>query len=136
MIGDNIARSARRCAFALSVILVPPLAAISAPLNYQPPPSPHGPDAAARSAIEAKIKDSLVDPDSAEFKWIDRTFYMAGGIPAVCGQVNSKNRMGGYSGYAWFAAELNEHGEPLWFEVDDNESTKALAACESWGLAP
>ena len=55
------------------------------------------------------IKDALIDPDSAKFKnvifvlTVNRT-------PFACGEVNSKNSMGGYTGYKRFiTAGLKEY---------------------------
>lgn len=47
------------------------------------------------------VREKLVDPNSADFKDV---FFHRGtsDMPAVCGQVNSKNRMGGYTGYTDF----------------------------------
>ncbi|WP_415289115.1 hypothetical protein RSD66_04185 [Brevundimonas sp. S1H14] len=52
-------------------------------------------DARVREAKEL-VADQLLDPESAEFRNVK-----AEG-PRVCGQVNAKNRMGGYVGYEDF----------------------------------
>jgi hypothetical protein len=49
------------------------------------------------SAAEAAVREQLIDPDSAEFR--KETYFVNG---SVCGQVNAKNQMGGYTGYTWF----------------------------------
>jgi len=50
------------------------------------------------------IKSSLIDPKSAMFRNV--LISRAKGAPAVLGEVNSKNRFGGYTGYKrFFAAE-------------------------------
>lgn len=49
----------------------------------------------AKEAKEA-VRARLIDEDSAKFK-ID---YEKNGV--ICGQVNSKNRLGGYTGYSRF----------------------------------
>ena len=46
------------------------------------------------------VLDVLKDPDSASFS--DFKSYASNGKADVCGQVNSKNSYGGYSGRAWF----------------------------------
>lgn len=60
-------------------------------------------------AWKGGIKDALIDPDSAEFKnvyfvlTVNRT-------PFACGEVNSKNKLGGYTGYKRFiTAGLKEY---------------------------
>lgn len=55
------------------------------------------------------LKDVLIDPDSANFKNI--YFVIAGNrTPFACGEVNSKNRLGGYTGYKHFiTAGLKEY---------------------------
>ena len=50
------------------------------------------------SAIKSEVKSLLIDPSSAEFKSI--TVFKDGNY---CGEVNSKNRMGGYAGYKAFS---------------------------------
>lgn len=51
------------------------------------------------AAVEI-VRYRLVDPDSAKFK---NVAYRSG--IGVCGQVNSKNRMGGYVGFKTFVVE-------------------------------
>ena len=60
------------------------------------------------------IKKRLKDPDSAKFR--DVRFYSGGTTPVVCGQVNAKNALGGYSGFERFIAS------------GDNESIAFLAS--------
>lgn len=60
------------------------------------------------------IKKRLKDADSAKFK--DVRFYSGGTTPVVCGQVNGKNALGGYSGFEKFIAS------------GDNESIAFLAS--------
>lgn len=55
--------------------------------------SGHGAERAAESAI----REALADPDSAKFRNVKEI----SGI--VCGEVNAKNRLGGYVGYVRFA---------------------------------
>lgn len=55
------------------------------------------------------IKDALIDPSSAEFK---NVFFVltTNRTPFACGEVNSKNRLGGYTGYKRFVtAGLKEY---------------------------
>lgn len=48
------------------------------------------------------IKSRLRDPGSADFR--NSRFYSGGPVPVVCGEVNSKNGFGGYSGFQRFIA--------------------------------
>lgn len=48
------------------------------------------------------VRARLVDPDSAKFK---NVYYKEG--VGICGQVNSKNRMGGYVGFKSFVVEAS-----------------------------
>lgn len=48
------------------------------------------------------IKVRLRDPGSADFR--NSRFYSGGSAPVVCGEVNSKNGFGGYSGFQRFIA--------------------------------
>jgi hypothetical protein len=63
------------------------------------------------------VKDGLSDPDSATFK-SDTEYAKKDGNFIVCGQVNAKNRMGGYVGYRWY---IVEDGKALVMN-DDNAS--------------
>ncbi len=70
-----------------------------------------------------KSKDSvrlrLKDPNSANFKNV--FFSDFSGTPVSCGQVNSKNSVGGYSGYQRYVAS----GEALvFFENETDDFTK------------
>jgi hypothetical protein len=47
-----------------------------------------------------QIKARLRDPDSANFRNV--RFYSGGGVPVTCGEVNSKNGFGGYTGFERF----------------------------------
>jgi hypothetical protein len=49
-----------------------------------------------------QIKGRLKDPDSAKFRNVH--FYSGGGVPVTCGEVNSKNSFGGYTGFERFIA--------------------------------
>lgn len=50
------------------------------------------------SNVKTEIKSLLIDPSSAQFKSI--TVFKNGNY---CGEVNSKNKMGGYAGYKAFS---------------------------------
>lgn len=47
--------------------------------------------------VEGSIRDELIDPESARFGAFRAAYTEAGEI-MVCGSVNSKNRLGGYTG--------------------------------------
>lgn len=58
---------------------------------------------------ESGIKDALIDPKSAEFKNVYFVLNV-NRTPFACGEVNSKNRLGGYTGYKRFiSAGLKEY---------------------------
>lgn len=52
----------------------------------------------SRDAIKSRIRD----PGSADFRKV--RFYSGGPVPVVCGEVNSKNGFGGYTGFQRFIA--------------------------------
>lgn len=67
----------------------------------------------ARDAVRARLKD----PDSADFRNVG---YYSGGETdgaAVCGEVNSRNSFGGYTGFERFVAA----GNAAFFESDTND---------------
>ena len=57
------------------------------------------------AAKEAAVRD-LVDPESAQFRDIEVVAYNNGYV--VCGEINGKNRMGGYVGFRPFVAGLSD----------------------------
>lgn len=61
------------------------------------------------AAIQDAIKSRLKDPDSARF----RDVYIFDGTDFVCGEVNAKNSMGGYTGFTTFMASLIVEGEVI-----------------------
>jgi hypothetical protein len=66
-----------------------------------------GEDLALREAswaakMQERVRTRLKDPDSAQFRNV-RT-YRGSGIPIACGEVNSKNGFGGYTGFQGFVA--------------------------------
>lgn len=54
--------------------------------------------ACSDSNVKSEVKSLLIDPSSAEFRSI--TIFNNGNY---CGEVNSKNRMGGYAGFKSFS---------------------------------
>jgi hypothetical protein len=62
-----------------------------------------------RTQVERTVTNRFFDPESARFRDIRAAkVSLADGTSAtrVCGQVNAKNRMGGYVGYKYFGGEL------------------------------
>ncbi|MDP9653347.1 UNVERIFIED_ORG: hypothetical protein J2W87_001256 [Pseudomonas putida] len=47
------------------------------------------------------VKDRLKDPDAAQFRGLYPNTLPNGGV-VICGEVNSKNKYGGYEGYQKF----------------------------------
>lgn len=58
------------------------------------------------------IEERLNDPESARYK----STYLVRRTGAVCGRVNSKNRMGGYDGFKGFVVSDGEAGDEVRFE--------------------
>lgn len=58
-------------------------------------------DTAVTAAAMQAVKANLTDPGSAKFRAV-RVYRKASGTKAVCGEVNAKNRAGGYNGYERF----------------------------------
>ncbi len=65
----------------------------------KPPPNPVW---SAKNAVTR----GLIDPDSATFRNVFLTTDRGLGYSIICGEVNSKNRIGGYVGYKEFAATV------------------------------
>ncbi|MGE5565886.1 MAG: hypothetical protein ACM3YN_07015 [Parcubacteria group bacterium] len=73
------------------------------------------------SAAESAVKAKLVDPDSAKFRNVV-VRQQSSGTKAVCGEVNAKNRAGGYKGFERFiSAGTNDY---TWLR----QETKGFAA--------
>ena len=68
------------------------------------------------------IKKRLKDPDSAKFR--DVRFYSGSPVPVVCGQVNAKNALGGYSGFERFIA--SGENESIAFLASDIEAGDSI----------
>ena len=97
------------------MILAAPLLIAAAP---PPTDADIGPEPAtqeARAITEQAIKARLIDPDSARIEW--PYAFTGGSLKGLfskrrvgwisCGLVNSRNRMGGYSGQAYFAVVIH-----------------------------
>lgn len=64
--------------------------------------APSAQEAAYIAKIEKRVRAALKDPVSARFS--GAYVSQKGGMPVVCGMVNSKNSLGGYSGSQRFLA--------------------------------
>ena len=59
--------------------------------------------------IQTTVVRDFFDPASAQFRDIravDVTLNNGQQIRRVCGEVNGKNRLGGYVGYTWFGGQI------------------------------
>lgn len=94
----------------------------TSPSSADEAPSDAVVNAAARQAVLWK----LTDPDSAKFRNVI-VVAKPGQAKAVCGEVNAKNRMGGYAGYKRFisagTAKLTYFEDDL---ADMNEAWRTL----------
>lgn len=83
--------------------------------------------------LKEAVKNELVDPDSAKFKDI----YVNRKTKVGCGQVNSKNKMGGYAGSRFFIVYANGRvvfDDPSWKDPLDqgkNFADVLVAICQS-----
>ena len=59
-------------------------------------------------AMQDSIQYRMTDPASTVFRDV-HLHRGTEGVPAVCGQVNSKNRLGGFAGYERFIAAGSVH---------------------------
>ena len=113
----------------------------------QAPAAPGAPAADPLRAIaEADIRDALLDPDSAKFKWtgtfIPRASFQptifsptyTGNLQVGCGRVNSRNRMGGMVGFTWFWVLIKD-GVAIQHNIDaaDADLPMAQAVCAQLG---
>lgn len=60
-------------------------------------------DTVVTAGAVSAVKRKLVDPGSARFRNV-RVYPQSSGTKAVCGEVNAKNRAGGYNGYERFVS--------------------------------
>lgn len=88
-----------------------------------------------RLAAELAIRGRLVDPASAQFTW-PRGFVKGFWKPALqkritgwvsCGEVNAKNRMGGFIGYTPFVVVMND-GVVSFLDMDSTGSRYGSAS--------
>ena len=75
-------------------------------------------DVAVMAAAKQAVKRKLLDERSARFRDVS-VVVQASGMKAVCGEVNSKNRAGGYAGYQHFISAGTESTTYLEEQVPD-----------------
>jgi hypothetical protein len=85
-------------------------------------------DDAFRARVETDVKGLLRDPLSATFQDV---FYWPD-TAAACGQVNSKNGLGGYSGFEPFAYH---DGRVAFLNQDTKAYSRLIRACQRPRLA-
>ncbi|TZG25721.1 PDZ domain-containing protein [Sphingomonas montanisoli] len=97
-----------------------------------------------RELAETAVRNRLIDPDSAKFDW-PHGFVKRGYTPfwskriygyTTCALVNSKNRMGGYTGSAMFTVVI-DNDQVLYTEIGSPKGTDLMtSACLKAGLPP
>lgn len=75
-------------------------------------------------AAQRAVRATLKDPDSAQFKQVYAN-YTEGYDVVACGQVNSKNSLGGYTGFKRFVS----NGKSAIIEGRDNIAEAWAGAC-------
>lgn len=75
-------------------------------------------DTAVIAAAQSAVKRKLVDDGSARFRDVS-VVVQSSGAKAVCGEVNAKNRAGGYAGYQHFISAGTEEHTYLEEQVPD-----------------
>jgi hypothetical protein len=99
--------------------------------------------AAAAAVAQARLltlyKSRLVDPESAQFRSLKAASHDASesgqAFDTLCGEVNAKNRMGGYVGFTMFAITQIEGQQPLILSSSEDGplSVMAIGAFENQG---
>lgn len=98
-----------------------------------PPPAPteHPDWGKVRATAENGMKSGLFDPGSAQFSYTSGfqwgyTKPIIGGKKwgwVACGNLNAKNRMGGYVGARAFVIRADQGGNVTWIDDDDDVGT-------------
>ncbi len=70
------------------------------------------------SDTETALREQMFDADSAEFRNVRVVSREAGDV--VCGELNGKNRFGGYVGFRPFVSIQDDDGEVIPFVVDED----------------
>lgn len=71
------------------------------------------------TAAQQSVKEALLDPASARFRYVRAVGSGTSGF--VCGEVNAKNRVGGYTGFRRFIVTSNEAA------IEDGSSSQRQA---------
>ena len=81
-----------------------------------------------RPDYEIAVAERLIDPESARFRNIDdRRSEAAGG---VCGEMDSRNRLGGYVGWTRFFAKADgTNGWEVYFGDDEADAAMVTVNC-------
>ncbi len=87
-----------------------------------------GPSWMTKRKAQEQISAQLVDPASAQFRNL-RLVKGNKGVTLVCGEVNAKNKMGGYTGFKGFYVEDAEHGIAL---IDPGADPEVLPGILWW----
>lgn len=58
--------------------------------------------------VKKVVRSQLIDPSSAQFRNVAVMSRLTG--ESVCGEVNGKNRMGGYTGFKRFVTSVSNEG--------------------------
>lgn len=86
--------------------------------NAEPPKTLAIPDAEVFAKAKASITEDMIDPESTRVIELRRINYNSTDL--VCGQVNSKNRMGGYTGKKPFAYSVERNRSAILGEAAGN----------------
>lgn len=86
----------------------------------------------------ALLENSLFDYESAKFKNVEGVRYITKSVTlprdyVLCGLINSKNRMGAYTGYKLFSITYDEFGDTLRFHVRTDSDIIAWSFCTGRG---
>lgn len=132
---ENVVKHALIILLAASALLAGCVVAPPQPPRApEPPPREMAqPIASEVEEAKARIREKLVDPQSAEFTNIYVTRDARGNDffgRAVCGHVNSKNRMGGYVGPRRFAVYGDQVG--IWDERSEGRARSDAAIIRRW----
>ena len=82
--------------------------------------------ASCSNGVEDDVRNRLVDPNSAQFSELSTENEI------TCGLVNSKNRMGGYTGNVLF---VTQGGDVAFWGDHDFESLGGTSACSAKALS-
>jgi hypothetical protein len=122
---------------ALSALIVCTSSHASEPktLDYGPTPTFEY----AVKISESAARANLIDPDSAKFEWPYN--FVAGTLKPIfahthagfwtCGRINSRNRLGGYTGRAWLLVMVN-NGAVTQLDIGESGNTDVASVnCEN-----